>query len=94
MTTIGLAAAVVVGVVLGTVGHLAVPRGRVPWWVTVCVGTGAVLFGTILARMAGIGTESFSGVELLIQVVFGATGVAVVAGTADRTPPEQHDRAV
>jgi hypothetical protein len=64
MTTTGLATALIVGVLLGAVGHLVGPRGRVPWWVTVCVGTGAVLLGTI------------------------------VAATADRVPPEHHDRTV
>jgi hypothetical protein len=94
MTTTALAAALLVGGVMGTLGHLAVPRGRVPRWVTVAVATGAALLGTIVARLAGIGVGEFSLVEFLIQMVFGATGIAIVAGTADRTPPERQDRPV
>jgi hypothetical protein len=94
MTATGLALALLIGIVIGATGHLAVPRGRVPFWVTLGAGTGAVLLGTIVARMASIGVEEFSIAELLIQMVFGGIGVALVAGTADRQATDHRDRPV
>jgi hypothetical protein len=94
MTASGLILALVIGVVMGAVGHLAVPRGRVPFWVTLSATTGAVLLGTIVARMAGIGVAEFSIAELVIQLVFGAIGIVTVAGTADRRPTHHQDRPV
>lgn len=96
MTATGLILALLIGIVVGAVGHLAVPRGRVPLWVTLGATTGAVLLGTIVARMAGIGTgvAEFSIAELVIQLVFGAIGIAMVAGTADHRPADHQDRPV
>ncbi len=92
MTANGLATALLIGIAIGAMGHLAVPRGRLPFWVTLGAATGAVLLGTIVARIAGIGVEEFSIAELLIQIIFGCIGVVVVAGTADRRPTDRRDR--
>ena len=92
MTATSLAIALIVGLVIGTLGHRAVPRGSVPLWVSLGAATGAVLLGSIVARIAGIGVADFSVAELLIQVVFGGGGIALVAGTADRQPSDRQDR--
>lgn len=93
MTGTGLFSALLIGILIGAAGHLAVPRGRVPFWVTLGAGTAAALLGAIVAGMAGIGVTGFSIAELLVQLVFGAIGVALVAGTADRRPADHQDRA-
>jgi hypothetical protein len=92
MTATGLATALIVGLLIGALGHSVIPRGRVPFWVSLAVGTGAVLLGSIVARIAGIGVAEFSIAELLIQIVFGVSGIALVAGTADRQPSDRQDR--
>ncbi len=90
MTATSLATALIVGLVIGTLGHCAITRGRVPLWVSLGAATGAVLLGSIVARIAGIGVAEFSIAELLIQMVFGCGGTALVAATADQRPPDRH----
>lgn len=94
MTATSLAAALVVGLVIGTLGHRAVHRGRVPLWVSLGAATGAVLLGSIAARIAGIGTGEFGLADLLIQVVSGGGGVALAGAAAGRQPADRQDRPV
>jgi uncharacterized membrane protein YeaQ/YmgE (transglycosylase-associated protein family) len=87
MTVTGIISAIVIGLIIGALGRLVVPgRQRIPIWLTILVGIGAALLGTVIARALGWPTET-SGVdwiELLVQVVVAAIGVAIVAGAYER----------
>jgi uncharacterized membrane protein YeaQ/YmgE (transglycosylase-associated protein family) len=87
MTVTGIISAIVIGLVIGALGRLVVPgKQYIPVWLTILVGIGAALLGTIIARALGLPTET-SGVdwiELLVQVVVAAIGVAIVAGAYQR----------
>lgn len=84
MTVSSLVTALVVGIVVGLAGR-SMPTGRsVPVWVYVAVGVGLALLATIAARLAGVGTAGVSAVEMALQLVLAASGVTLVAATADR----------
>ncbi|OJF15239.1 hypothetical protein [Couchioplanes caeruleus] len=87
MTALSLIIAVTVGLVAGVTGGLQVRRSRpVPLWVPVAAGVAAAILATVIARMADSDRPGPTLVELLLQVIFAAAGVAVVAVTADRPP--------
>ncbi|MDW5614666.1 GlsB/YeaQ/YmgE family stress response membrane protein [Mycolicibacterium sp. D5.8-2] len=82
MTITGIISAILIGIVVGVLGRLALP-GKQPigMLVTILVGIVSAFLGTALARVIGIPTAT-SGVdwlELLVQVVVAAIGVALVA---------------
>ena len=87
MTVTGIITALIVGLIIGALGRLVVPgKQNIPIWLTMLIGVGAALLGTVIARAAGIATET-SGIdwmELLIQVVLAAIGVALVVGVSGR----------
>ena len=72
---------------VGVLGRLVVPgKQRIGMLLTILVGIVAAFLGTALARAMGIPTAT-SGVdwlELLVQVVVAALGVALVAGLTGR----------
>ena len=83
MTVTGIITALIVGLVIGALGRLVVPgRQNIPIWLTMVIGVVAALLGTVLARAVGIATETngIDWMELLVQVVLAAVGVALVAG--------------
>lgn len=82
----GIISAIVVGLVIGVLGRLVVPgRQRIPFWLTILIGIGAALLGTVIARGAGVAdTSGIDWVEVLIQVGLAALGVALVSGIAGR----------
>ncbi|AQT80508.1 transglycosylase [Mycolicibacterium litorale] len=87
MTITGIISAILIGVVVGVVGRLLVP-GKQPigMLLTILVGIVAAFLGTALARAMGIPTAT-SGVdwlELLVQVVVAALGVALVSTLTGR----------
>ncbi len=87
MTITGIISAILIGAVVGVVGRLLAP-GKQPigMLLTVLVGIVAAFLGTALARAMGIPTTT-SGVdwlELLVQVVVAALGVALVAALTGR----------
>ncbi|MBL7261713.1 GlsB/YeaQ/YmgE family stress response membrane protein [Paractinoplanes lichenicola] len=85
MTVTGIITALIVGLIVGALGRLVVPgRQNIPIWLTMLIGVVAALLGTVIARAAGVNTSGFSVLELVIQVVVAAVGVAIVAGTAGR----------
>ncbi|HWG98231.1 MAG TPA: GlsB/YeaQ/YmgE family stress response membrane protein [Pilimelia sp.] len=85
MTVTGIITAIIVGLIVGALGRLMVPgRQNIPIWLTMLIGVGAALLGTVIARVAGVNTAGFSLVELLIQVGLAAVAVAVVAGSYGR----------
>ncbi len=87
MTVTGLISAILIGLVVGALGRLVVPgKQAIPIWLTILVGIGAALLGTAIARALGIPTAT-SGVdwlELMVQVIVAAIGVALVAGRYGR----------
>lgn len=87
LTVMGIITALIVGLIIGALGRLVVPgRQNIPLWLTMLIGVGAALLGTVLARAAGIATETagIDWAELLVQVVLAAIGVAIVAGVGGR----------
>lgn len=86
MTVTGIISALIVGLIIGALGRLVVPgRQNLPIWLTILIGVGAALLGTVIARVLGVAeTRGFDWTELLFQVVLAAIGVALVAGMAGR----------
>lgn len=87
MTVTGVISAILIGIVVGILGRLALP-GRQPigMLLTILVGIVSAFIGTALARAIGIPTAT-SGVdwlELLVQVIVAALGVALVASLMGR----------
>ncbi|MBO4160946.1 MULTISPECIES: GlsB/YeaQ/YmgE family stress response membrane protein [Micromonospora] len=89
MSVPGIVAAVVVGLVVGTLGRLVIPgRKQVPVWLTLAVGLVAALLGTILSRLVGIDGDGYTLRQLIVQVGLAGVAVALVVGTAGgRTEP-------
>ena len=86
LTVIGIISALIVGLIIGALGRLVVPgRQNIPIWLTMLIGVGAALLGTVIARSAGLAdTAGFDWIEFFIQVVLAAVGVALVVGVSGR----------
>ncbi len=86
MTVTGIISALIVGLIIGALGRLVVPgKQNIPIWLTMLIGVGAALLGTVIARSVGLAdTAGFDWTELLFQIVLAAIGVAIVAGVAGR----------
>jgi uncharacterized membrane protein YeaQ/YmgE (transglycosylase-associated protein family) len=86
VTIEGIISALLVGLVIGVLGRLIVPgRQNIPVWMTIVIGIGAALLGTVIARATGVvDTKGFDWIEFFIQVVLAAVGVALVAGMVGR----------
>ncbi len=82
MTITGIITAILIGIVVGVLGRLLLP-GKQPigMLVTILVGIVAAFLGTFLARAIGIptATNGIDWLELLVQVIVAAVGVAIVA---------------
>jgi uncharacterized membrane protein YeaQ/YmgE (transglycosylase-associated protein family) len=88
LTLFGIITALIVGLIVGALGRLVVPgRQNIPIWLTMVIGVVAALLGTVLARAIGIATETngIDWMELLVQVLLAAVGVALVAGLHGRS---------
>lgn len=87
MTITGVISAILIGTLIGVIGRLLVPgRQHIGMLLTVLVGIVSAFIGTALARAIGIPTAT-SGVdwlELLVQVVVAALGVALVSSLMGR----------
>ena len=83
MTITGIFSAILIGIVVGVIGRLLVP-GKQPigMLLTILVGIVSAFIGTAIARALGMptATGSIDWLELLVQVVVAAIGVALVAG--------------
>ncbi|HEV7650848.1 MAG TPA: GlsB/YeaQ/YmgE family stress response membrane protein [Actinophytocola sp.] len=87
MTVTGVIMAIVVGLVVGALGRLLVPgKQNIPIWLTIAVGIVAAFVGTALARAMGVptATSGIDWMELLVQVIVAAVGVALVASLTGR----------
>ena len=87
MSPTGIITAIVIGAIIGLLGRLVLP-GKQPIGliVTILVGIVSALIGTWLARQLGIptATNGIDWMELLVQVIVAALGVALVAGLMGR----------
>lgn len=86
MTVSGIISAIIVGLIIGALGRLVLPgRQAIPIWLTMLIGIGAALLGTAIARAAGwADTSGVDWIEVFIQVVLAAVGVALVSGLYGR----------
>jgi uncharacterized membrane protein YeaQ/YmgE (transglycosylase-associated protein family) len=86
MTATGIITAIIVGAIIGTLGRLVLPgRQSIPVWLTIVVGIVAALLGSVLANAMGVrDTPGIDWIELFIQVVLAAIGVALVSGFSGR----------
>jgi uncharacterized membrane protein YeaQ/YmgE (transglycosylase-associated protein family) len=86
MTVTGIITALIVGLIIGALGRLAVPgKQNIPIWLTMVIGVVAALLGTVLARAVGVAdTRGIDWIELLFQVVLAAIGVALTVGITGR----------
>ena len=82
MAITGVISAILIGIVVGVLGCLVVP-GRQPigMLVTILVGIVSAFIGTAIARALGIptATNGIDWLELLVQVIVAALGVALVS---------------
>ena len=87
MTITGIISAILIGIVVGVIGRLLVP-GKQPIWmlITILVGIVSAFIGTAIARALGIptATSGIDWLELLVQVVVAAIGVALVSAIMGR----------
>jgi uncharacterized membrane protein YeaQ/YmgE (transglycosylase-associated protein family) len=87
MTITGVITAILIGTVVGVLGRLLVP-GKQPigMLVTILVGIVSAFIGTAIARALGIPTVTggIDWLELLVQVVVAAIGVALVSALMGR----------
>jgi uncharacterized membrane protein YeaQ/YmgE (transglycosylase-associated protein family) len=87
MTITGIITAILIGIVIGVLGRLVVPgRQNISVIVTILVGIVAAFLGTALARALGLptATNGIDWIELLVQVVVAAIGVALVSALMGR----------
>ncbi|QXJ19948.1 GlsB/YeaQ/YmgE family stress response membrane protein [Actinomadura graeca] len=80
MTIGGIAAAIVLGAVIGVLGRLTVPdRRSMPGWLLVAVGIVAAIAGTALTHLFGLERPGWDYWETFFQIVLAAVGVYLVA---------------
>lgn len=85
----GFLTAIVFGAIVGILGRLVVPgRQHIGVLLTVVIGIVAALLGTLVAGLLGVSnTKGVDWIEIGIQIVFAAVGVALVAGLTNRRVP-------
>ncbi|WP_304117406.1 GlsB/YeaQ/YmgE family stress response membrane protein [Mycolicibacterium bacteremicum] len=87
MTVTGIFTAILIGIVVGALGRLVLPgKQKIGMLLTILVGIVSALVGTALARAIGVPTATggVDWLELLVQVLVAAAGVALVAALMDR----------
>jgi uncharacterized membrane protein YeaQ/YmgE (transglycosylase-associated protein family) len=86
MQVTGIITAIIIGLIIGALGRLVVPgKQNIPIWLTIVIGIVAALVGTVIASAIGVAnTRGIDWIELILQVVLAAIGVAIVAGARAR----------
>ncbi len=86
MTADGIISALIIGAIIGALGRLVLPgRQSMPIWLTVVVGIIAALLGSVIANALGVETTAgVDWIEIFIQVLLAAIGVAIVGGATGR----------
>ena len=90
MTTSTLVGALVVGLVVGGVGRLAVPgRKAVPVWLTLAIGVAAALLGAIVTGLVDRRPDGSMLLPLLVQSGFAAVAVILAVLAAGRSAADR-----
>jgi uncharacterized membrane protein YeaQ/YmgE (transglycosylase-associated protein family) len=80
MTIASILGAIVIGAVIGALGRLVLPgKQDIGIILTIVVGIVAALIGTFIVGSLQ-NTKGLDWVEILVQVVLAAIGIAIVAG--------------
>jgi uncharacterized membrane protein YeaQ/YmgE (transglycosylase-associated protein family) len=82
LTPTGIISAIVIGLIIGSLGRLVVPgKQPIPIWLTILVGIVAAYIGDVIAAAFGYTNANggFPWVELLLQVIVAAVGVVLTA---------------
>ncbi|WP_229073600.1 GlsB/YeaQ/YmgE family stress response membrane protein [Actinoplanes sp. DH11] len=82
MSAVSLAAAVAVGLVAGLAACAPLRRRGLPVWLPFAAGVGAAVLASIVTRLSNAERTSLTLVEVVLQVLFAAAGLAAVAVTA------------
>lgn len=82
----GIIAAIIIGLIIGSLGRLVVPgRQRIPIWLMIIIGIVAALIGTAIAGAIGVAdTPGIDWIELIIQIALAAAGVSLAARARGR----------
>jgi uncharacterized membrane protein YeaQ/YmgE (transglycosylase-associated protein family) len=84
MTVTGIISAIIVGLIIGALGRLVLPgKQDIPIWLTIVIGIVAALIGTFIVGSLS-DTAGFDWIELVVQIVLAAVGVALVSGIRGR----------
>ncbi len=80
MTIGGIITAIIIGAIIGVLGRLVLPgKQNIGIALTVIVGIVAALIGTAIAGSLS-DTNGIDWIEIVLQVVLAAVGVAIVSG--------------
>ncbi|MEU7019104.1 GlsB/YeaQ/YmgE family stress response membrane protein [Streptomyces sp. NPDC046203] len=76
----GIISAIVIGIVIGTLGRLVLPgRQRIGVLWTIVVGIVAAFVGTAVAKVLGVAdTRGIDWIEWIIQIALAAVGVTAL----------------
>jgi uncharacterized membrane protein YeaQ/YmgE (transglycosylase-associated protein family) len=82
----GIFTAIIIGLIIGALGRLVVPgKQRIGILLTLLIGIVAALVGTAIASRIGVSdTSGIDWIELILQIVLAAAGVAVAASITGR----------
>lgn len=84
MTIGSILGAIVIGLVIGALGRLLLPgKQDIPIWLTIVVGIVAALVGSAIVGPL-TDTKGVDWIELVVQVVLAAAGVAAVVAIRGR----------
>jgi uncharacterized membrane protein YeaQ/YmgE (transglycosylase-associated protein family) len=74
----GIVSALIVGLLIGVLGRIALPgRQHIPVWLTIVIGIIAALVGAALANAFGVAdTKGIDWIEWLIQIGLAMVGVS------------------
>ncbi|MGN9768345.1 GlsB/YeaQ/YmgE family stress response membrane protein [Micromonospora sp. SD12] len=90
MTSGALVSAIVVGLVAGALGRLAVPaREAIPRWLALVLGVTAALLATVLAVLGGVDARSTGLPGVIGQAGCASLTVILVATFSDRRHPSR-----
>ena len=79
MEVSGIISAIVVGIIIGALGRLAVPgKQNIPIWLTIVIGIIAALIGSFIVGSLR-DTDGFDWIETIVQIALAALGVFGVA---------------
>jgi uncharacterized membrane protein YeaQ/YmgE (transglycosylase-associated protein family) len=85
MTVTGIISAIIVGLIIGALGRLVLPgKQDIPIWLTIVIGIVAAIIGTFIVGSLS-DTKGFDWIELVVQIVLAAVGVALVSGARGRS---------